>query len=282
MSLRVAVTGATGFIGGHTVARLESEGMTVTRVGLRDDIAEGVRGSSAVVHLAPSAHEASKPPARLLEENVRITQRAFEAAVATGATCFVNMSSIAAVVRASSAPVTDDTPSGALSPYGEAKRKSELWLDQAAQGTSVRVVHLRPPSVYGPRMRGKSKVLFRFIEVGVPLPLAGIENRRSFMYVGNVAQAISLALTTPALSGGYVRSDAEPISTSEFARRIAAAFGRRARLLRVPAFLRGRFAESLPVDSSRFWDTTRTAPMFSMAEGIRITADWCTRVNDHV
>jgi nucleoside-diphosphate-sugar epimerase len=251
-----------------------SQGMSVRPLGRGEDLKEAMSGTQAVVHLAAYAHGGRRPSKDRLAENVRVTRAAFEAALATSVNCFVNMSSIAAVVSKSETTVSDSTPAGPLSPYGEAKRECERYLDDASRGTGVRVVHLRPPAVYGPRMRGKSAMLFKLIARGVPLPIGGIENRRSFMYVGNVAAAISLALTTPALSGAYVLSDEEPISIPEFARRIAAALGRRTRLVKLPAFLLGDLATSLPVDSTRFWNTAGMKPPFSMPDGLRITAEW--------
>ncbi|RMD64643.1 MAG: NAD-dependent dehydratase, partial [Alphaproteobacteria bacterium] len=81
-------------------------------------------------------------------------------------------------------------------------------------------------------------LLVRAVRAGWPLPLASIRNRRSFLYVGNLASAVAVCLDHPAAAGGvFEPSDGEPISTPDFVRAIAAAVGRPARLLPCPPAL---------------------------------------------
>jgi nucleoside-diphosphate-sugar epimerase len=100
-------------------------------------------------------------------------------------------------------------------------------------------------------------------------------NRRSFMFVGNLAAAVSMVLHSPRLAGSFVVSDSDPVSTPEFARRIGAALGRPARVFTFP-WIGAELRASLPLDSSRFWHAVGGAPPFTMAEGLRLTTEEMT------
>jgi nucleoside-diphosphate-sugar epimerase len=293
---RVVVTGATGFIGGHVTRHLAARGFDVRGFG-RDlaGLGTAMQGADAVVHLAAYAHGARRPAIDPVRINLDLTRAVFEAAAAARVPRFINMSSIGVVVARSENTVDDSTLPGAVSLYGRSKRAAEDYLIRAGRGTSMAITSLRPPAVYGPGMRGKSAMLFRLIERNVPLPIGGIENSRSFLYVGNLAAAVAMALNSAPAPGSFVVSDSDPISTPEFARRIGAALGRPARIVtlprlyvnfvnalaRVAPFIRfpldaesvDELRASLPVDSTLFWKTVGNTPPFSMADGLRLTAE---------
>ena len=292
--MKVAITGASGFIGAHLTRHLAERGMDVVPLG-RDTLSwkEGMRGANAVVHLAGFAHGGRRPAVDPVRINVDLARAAFEAAVAGGVPRLVNMSSIGAVVARSDVVVSDSTPFGEVSRYGLSKREAERYLDQAGR-SGLAIAHLRPPAVYGPEMRGKSAMLFKLIERGLPLPIGGIENSRSFLYVGNLVAAVAMLLNSPQVSGAFAVSDSEPISTPEFARHIGAALGRPLRIFTLPSLYVNlvnavsriapfaRFPldadsiddlhASLPVDSTRFWNAVGGRPPLSMEEGLRMTA----------
>ena len=118
-------------------------------------------------------------------------------------------------------------------------------LAEVAERTGLEVVILRPPLVYGPRVKANFLALMRAVDGGWPLPLASVRNRRSLVYVGNLADAIVRCLEAPQAAGKtYFVSDGEPVSTPELVRAIARALGKPARLLPFPPRL-------LDLDSGR-------------------------------
>jgi nucleoside-diphosphate-sugar epimerase len=73
---------------------------------------------------------------------------------------------------------------------------------------------------------------------GWPLPLRGIENRRSLIYVENLTSAVAACLSHPAAPGRvFALSDGEAVSTAQLVRLMGETLGRPARLLPCPPAL---------------------------------------------
>ena len=94
------------------------------------------------------------------------------------------------------------------------------------------VVTLRPPLVYGPHVKGNFRRLIEIVDKGIPLPLASVHNRRSFINLANLTDAISWGLTGP--TGLYLPSDKDDKSTADLIRSIARALGKPQRLFPFP------------------------------------------------
>ena len=251
--MRVLVTGAGGFIGSHLCPALASAG---------HELRNSVEGCDAVVHLANIAHT-SASLADLHRVNVEGTIAQAKAARAAGARRFVYLSS-------SKAARPDDA-------YGRAKSIAEQALLQLE---GLEAVILRPPLVYGPRVKAKFLALMRAIDRGWPLPLASIHNLRSLVYVGNLVDAITRCLDGPGQGKIFAVSDGAPVSTPELCRAIGRALGRPARLFPFPPALLGlvpvmaRLVQSQEADDRAIRAELGWRPPFSFEEGLRRTAEW--------
>ena len=263
-----------------------------------------VTGASAVIHLAAIAHQPldiGDPVLRrqrrraLRDANVGLTGTLAHAAARAGVARFLFVSSIKAV--ADSGPergaVDESRPPAPSDCYGLAKLAAERRLQRLAPLTPMDIVIVRPPLVFGPGVKANFARLVSLAgwsSRGLPLPLASIRNRRSLIFVDNLVSALLqiLARAAPSTSGGQARlyhlADEPPLSTPELLERIAAAGGRRARLLPFPAAgLQalgrlagreaeiGRLTESLVVDASRFRRDFDWTPPWTMDEGLRLT-----------
>ena len=266
--MRILVTGLSGFIGSSLGPFLESRGHEVRGAGREiAALGEAFRGCEAVVHLANIAH-ARVAPDLLWRVNVEGTARAAELAAAKGVRRFIYVSSAKA-----------HEPRDA---YGRAKRAAEEAIRRAAAATALQPVILRPPLVYGPRVRANFLALMRAIARGWPLPLASIDNRRSLVYVGNLCHAITACVeSAPAAGKVFFVADGAPVSTPELCRAIGDAVGRPARLFPFPPALLPfeRLTGSLQVDDSALRRELGWQPPFSFAEGLRATADWYRGTN---
>jgi nucleoside-diphosphate-sugar epimerase len=247
--MKVHVTGAGGFIG------------TALKEVLKNP--SSLEEAEAVVHLAGIAHRLASRE-ELQRVNVDLAVETARKAAARGA-AFLFVSTIK--VHGEEGSMTEQSPIAPEDLYADSKARAEDAL-RAIPG--LRLAVLRPPVVYGPGVKANFLSLMRAIAHGVPLPFASIRNRRSFVYVGNLVDAI---LTCLGKEGTWLVSDGAPLSTPGLCRAIGAALGRPARLYPFPPLLLpAKVAASLEADDSLLRQSWR-AP-FSLEQGLSQTADW--------
>ena len=294
--MKLAVTGATGFVGSHLLDDALAAGHRVVALTRRDQVPrEGVTwisgdlhdtpalerlvdGADAVIHVAGviSGHTA----AAFEQGNVEGTLTMLAAATAGGVRRFVHVSSLAA-------------REPKLSLYGASKCRSE----ELVMGSGLDWAIVRPPAVYGPGDK-ETLELFRMAKLGVMLmPPKG---RVSLIHVTDLARLL-LALATPeAPSGVLIEPDdgkAGGWTHREFARALGTAVGTRPAIVSSPGTLLRLAARAdqllrrdkakLTVDraayfSHRNWvvEPKRAAPPalwkpeIEAHAGLKQTADW--------
>ena len=228
--MKILVTGPDGFVGKALVKRLRESGHDVIEAGRAriGDIRsaswhEIMPGIDAIVHLAARVHQmkddSDDPLAAFRAVNRDATLRLAEAARRYGVQRFVFLSSVkAAIDRTDKEGVDESAPPSPQSPYGISKLEAEQGLLSIPE---IGPVILRPPLIYGPGAKGNFASLAKLIEYGVPLPVGGIDNRRSFLGLGNLVSAIEAALVTPAATGVFYVAEDDPLSTADLARALA-------------------------------------------------------------
>ncbi len=310
--MRVLVTGATGFIGSSLCRVLAAEGFDVIAgvrrdggapgaevrvlgdLGVETDLSAALDGVDAVMHLAARAHVMAEGAADPLAEYRRInrdgTRRLAEAAMAAGVARFVFLSSVKVNGEATRGdPVTEDDTPAPEDAYGTSKWEAEQALAELSAGGGIETVVLRAPLVYGPGVKANFLSLLRLCDTALPLPLGGIDgNRRSLIYLGNLADALRRAMVHAAAAGRtYLVRDSEDVSTAGLVRRIRRALGRPPRLVPVPAgALRAalvatgrraaadRLLGSLAVDASRVNRELGWTPPYTLDQGLHATVSW--------
>jgi nucleoside-diphosphate-sugar epimerase len=310
----VLVTGASGFVGralcprlraaGHRVAistrdRRAARGLDVDDVHVIDalgpetDWRPALGGVEMVVHLAARVHAMDEPRAHATrlhrQANARGTLRLAEAAAKAGVRRLVFLSTVKVNgERTDRAPFREGDPPAPADAYARAKWEAETGLAELAARTGLEVVTLRPPLVYGPGVGGNFLTLLKICQARVPLPLAGAANRRSLIFVGNLADAIAGCLDRPAAAGGtYLLRDGEDISTADLLRLTAQALDRPARLFALPggvlrlagavvgkSAMVARLLDSLVVDDGKIRRELGWTPPFTLAHGLSETAAW--------
>ncbi len=280
--MRIVVTGASGFIGSALVPVLRARGHEVAAAGraATGDIARFtgwpalLAGANAVVHLAALAHARGIEAARLRAVNVDASLALGRAAAAAGARMLF-MSSVKVLGEETpDEPFDEASKPAPEDAYARAKADAEAAL-RALPDLALTV--LRPPLVYGPGVRANFLALARAVARGWPLPLASIDNRRSLLYAGNLADAVARCLELPAAAGRtYLLSDGAPLSTPALCRALGVALGRPARLFPFPPMLLPvrKLARSLAVDDRALRRELDWQPPYRVEEGLRLTAGW--------
>jgi nucleoside-diphosphate-sugar epimerase len=309
---KILVTGAAGFIGRALCAHLANadvphvavvralapeDAKRAAYVALGDfaaaDWHEVLGGVETVVHLAGRANRTgpdADAPTPYVVANVHVTRRLADAAARAGVRRIVFASTVKVYGEATEPgrPFRAGDPSAPQDAYARSKAEAENVLLKIAAARGVETVILRLPLTYGPGVKGNFRTLLESVAGRRRLPLAGIVNRRSLLYVGNAVSALEAALTAPAPRGDALPiADAETVSTPELVVKLARALSVEPRLFALPrSFLRGaatiigrrgdasRLLDSLEVDALRFRGLTGWKPPFSLDQGLIATAAW--------
>lgn len=214
----VAVTGATGLLGGAIVRRLLDSGYPV-RALVRDplalrpepgltpiagdlsdpaSLARLVDGARSVIHVA-AMYRSDGPWSAFAETNWHGTQRMLEAAQAAGVARLLYCSTIGIHGSAAQTPANEDAPADPRDHY----QLSKLMAERAcrdAMGGAMEIVILRPCGIYGPgdlRMLKLFRMLQRrlFVQIG-----AGDANFHP-VYIDDLVDGFLLALTREGIAG---------------------------------------------------------------------------------
>lgn len=124
--------------------------------------------------------------------------------------------------------------------YAESKFKAEKLLMNFSHSTSMEVVILRSPIIYGPGVKGNFAKIIGWLESGFPLPFGKINNLRSFIGIENFVSVVLLCTEVQrspnAANEIFVISDGEDISTTTLLKKISKAAGLTNLLIPVPNY----------------------------------------------
>jgi UDP-glucose 4-epimerase len=212
--MRIAVAGASGFVGSHLVDYLVHQNLPhkrLTKIDLQDSHINDALADCDVVVNCIGEKSGIGPHAEMA--NIVIPKKLYTAAQCANVRQFVHVSSVAAIAGKTYPGLTIDDSSlpSPSTAYGLSKFRGDEALS-SIDGPPLTI--LRPPILIGSNATGVFALLQKAAKTGIPLPLAGANSLRSFMHVDNFAEAICAAIRHN-VTGRYIVTDSRPISSQD-------------------------------------------------------------------
>ena len=224
--MRVLVTGATGFTGGHLAATLAARGDEVRALvrpksrarfdrsplaaagvtGVEGDLTNpaslrrAMPGVEVVYHIAATYREAGQPNAAYRAVNVQGTKHVLEAARDAGVRRVVHCSTGGVHGHIANPPANEDAPFNPGDVYQQTKLEAEQLAREFGTSSGLDVVVARPIGIYGP---GDTRFLrmFRGLARG-RFPLIGSgQVFYHLTFIDDLVEGFRLCGTVPAAAG---------------------------------------------------------------------------------
>lgn len=292
---RVVVTGGSGFIGTHVMRKLRGqhvEAIALCRSGKcpgsaradirdRDALEAILKPGDAVIHLANSTNPTTSESDRIrdVEENLVGTLQLLEACVNKSVSKFVFASSGGTVYGIPSAiPIPETHETNPISAHGAMKLAAEKYVQMYGAQLGLEYLILRCANAYGPGQTGRrgQGIIGRAIQKALrdeTLEIWGDGTVvRDFIYVGDVAEALLLAITSDAAGELVNIGSGTRTSVNDIVDLVGRAMGRPLRVTYTP---------SRPIDVPvSILDITKAAsvlgwkPRTPIEDGISLCHEW--------
>lgn len=174
---------------------------------------EDLQGVDVLVNFAAIVHKPEpKDDSEFVSINERLPQYLAKTAKAAGVKQFVQLSSLAVYGDVENYDV--DSPYKPEGAYGRTKLAADKAILALADESFV-VSVLRPPIVYGGGLSpGNIQRLVRMSLSGVLMPFKALNNRRDFIHVYNLVEALKM-ICIEGLSGILIPTDKVSVSTED-------------------------------------------------------------------
>jgi nucleoside-diphosphate-sugar epimerase len=241
--VRILITGATGFTGGHLARGLLARGQTV-RVLVRDrerardleasglDLAIGdlrdrvaidaaLKDVDVVYHIAAIYRQAGVTPATYRAVNAIAVGEIIEAAARAGAKRVVHCSTVGVHGDIKHPPANEDAPLSPGDIYQITKLEGEQIARETGKRTGVEVTIVRPSGIYGPGDRRLLK-LFGGVARGRFPMLGSGEIYYHLTYIDDLVEGFHLCGELPAAANRtYILAGGEVTTLNELVKLIA-------------------------------------------------------------
>lgn len=312
----VLVTGAGGFIGSHLVEHLARDGQRVrcfVRYNSRGDdgllqllpqqlrtsveiiqgdlrdsdaVTEATRGVSLIYHLGaiiPIPYSYIHPR-EVIETNVMGTLNVLNAARICGAVRVVHTSTSEVYGTAQYAPIDENHPLQAQSPYAASKIAADKIAESFHLSYDLPVITVRPFNAYGPRQSTRAIIptLITQALTQNQIHVGDLTPTRDFNYVENLVDAFVRAGNADTAIGQVINiGTGQEIAVGALAQRIIELIGRDVSLVEDAQRLRPAKSEvrRLIANTDRAKTLLNWHPAVSLEEGLQQTISW---IADHL
>ncbi len=264
--MRVLVTGAAGFTGGHLARDLAARGHVVralvrsagssrsvaagfSRPGHRPDIdvvlgdlrdpssiERAAQGVDVIYNIAAIYRQAGLKPSEYHAVNAEAVRTLIEAAARGGARRVVHCSTVGVHGDVEHPPADEEAPLRPGDVYQRTKLEGEAVASEAARDTGVEIVIARPTGIYGPGDRRLLK-LFRGVARRRFIILGSGRIFYHLTYIDDLVEGFRLCGEVPQAAGRtYILAGPEVTTLNELVESIAKEAGVRAPTLRLPVW----------------------------------------------
>ena len=310
MQSNILLTGTTGFVGKqlHSVIIKSHQVLSVVRdkrsanfgecveiseIDKNTQWSDALSGVNCVIHCAARVHimndSSSDPLTEFRTVNTENTFNLARQAAEAGVKRFIFLSSIKVNGESTSGrkPFTASDMRRPEDPYGMSKSDAEEQLLALGKETSMEIVIIRSPLVYGEGVKANFASLMKLVGKGFPLPFRAVnQNKRSLVSVYNLVDLIKVCIDHPkAANQVFLVSDDNDLSTAQMVALMAKVQGKANLSLPVPAWcfkLAGklfkkeavvdRLVGSLQLDIEHTKKTLDWVPPYTVEHGFQLSA----------
>jgi nucleoside-diphosphate-sugar epimerase len=300
--INIQVTGATGFVGKNSFSYLKTSDKNIETLNLHQDNWEQKISldCNAVIHLAGKAHDVKKTsnPEEYYQVNYGLTKKLYDAFLISEAKKFIFISSVKAVADSVEGILNENIEPNPQTHYGKSKLMAEQYIQSQPLPEGKSYYILRPCMIHGIGNKGNLNLLYKFVKKGIPYPLAGFKNKRSFLSIDNLCFVINeLIVRDDIPSGVYQVADDEALSTNEVVSILAGSLNVKPKLWKIPKNLitfiakvgdrlhlpltterLNKLTESYVVSNQKIKKALNKELPLTAIEGLKITADSFNKV----
>ena len=172
--------------------------------------------------------------------------------------------------------------------YTTSKLNAEKLLLDLSRNSSMEVVIIRPPLVYGPKVKANFLSMMNWVKRSFPFPIKKNINLRSFIYIDNLIDFIILTINHPnAKNEIFHISDNFDISTVDLIKKVSIVMKKRILFIDFPEWLLSLVAiifrkekevkklkNSLQIDVSKAEKLLNWKPLVDFDKAINITVNY--------
>jgi nucleoside-diphosphate-sugar epimerase len=277
---KILITGSDSFVGKNYIDK--SVNRNVEEISLFNNKPEDIDFSKydVIIHLVAIVHQSKTiHEDQYYKINRDLCITVAEHAKRAGVKQFIFLSSVKVygAYIPNSGPWNEDSNCVPEDSYGKSKYEAEIALKQLEESNFI-VSIVRTPLVYGAGVKANMLSILILLNKFPILPLAKVNNKRSFTSAGNLVAFIDRIIEKKA-SGIFIAMDEKPLSTTDLVNCISKYLNKRILLFKMPSFLIrlgkylipnifDRLYGSFELDNKKTLEKLDFKPPFSTEEGI--------------
>ena len=262
----------------HSAARRTANIKNETIISDLFNLPESVfKNIDVVINLAAIVHQPKIQDKNIYEQiNYRLPLFLANMAIKNDCQHFIQISTIA--VYGKTTIINKNTACSPVNYYGEYKLKADLELAKLTS-ENFTVTSLRPSMVYGSsHSPGNLNSLIKLVKTSFPLPFGGIDNKRQFLNVNNLTQAIK-GIILNNIGGIVILADQEHISTLNLINTISKALNQKNKIVSFNLFwkiirkikpgIAHKLIDNLEIENSHSFSELGIEEIYSIEDGIK-------------